>query len=162
MMADSESVIHGAEGNGRRRFLNWFLGTSIGGLVALIFYPMIRFVSPPDMPEAATNQVEAGLTNDPELVENDFKIVRFGADPVLLFRMPDGEFRAFSAVCTHLACIVEYQGNDERIWCNCHNREYYLHGINIGGPPPKPLESFNVNLVSNGPNRPETIVISRA
>ncbi len=161
-MADSESVIHGAEGNGRRRFLNWFLGTSIGGLVALIFYPMIRFVSPPDMAEAATNQVEAGLTNDPDLVENDFKIVRFGADPVILIRTPDGEFRAFSAVCTHLACIVEYQENHGRIWCNCHNGEYDLHGINIGGPPPKPLESFDVNLVANGPGRPETIVISRA
>ena len=161
-MADTEHVIHGAENHGRRSFLNWFLGTSIGGLVLLIVYPVLRFVSPPDMPEAATNQVEAGLTNDPELVGKDFKIVRFGADPVLLFRMPDGEFRAFSAVCTHLACIVEYQGSHERIWCNCHNGEYDLHGINISGPPPKPLESFNVNLVSNGPDRPETIVISRA
>lgn len=161
-MADTGPVIHGTENHGRRSFLNWFVGTSVGGLVSLILYPVVRFVSPPDVPEAATNQVEAGLTNDPDLAAKDFKIVRFGADPVILIRLPDGEFRAFSAVCTHLACIVEYQEGHKRIFCNCHNGVYDLHGINIGGPPPRPLLPFKVNLASNGPGRPENIIISRA
>jgi len=46
-----------------------------------------------------------------------------------------------------------------------HGRRSFLNwflGTSIGGPPPKPLESFNVNLVSNEPGRSETIVISRA
>ena len=46
----------------RRRFLNWFLGTSSGALLASIFYPVLRFISPPEVPEASTNQVEAGAT----------------------------------------------------------------------------------------------------
>ncbi len=147
---------------GRRNFLNWFLGTSVGGLCVAVLYPVIRFVSPPEEPEAATNQVEAGATNDPELVDRGFKIIRFGADPVILIRVSETEFRAFAATCTHLDCIVEFQKEHERIWCNCHNGEYDLHGRNVAGPPPKPLEPYEVNLASNGPSRPATIVVSRS
>ncbi|UCF37036.1 MAG: ubiquinol-cytochrome c reductase iron-sulfur subunit [Acidobacteriota bacterium] len=149
-------------GVGRRSFTNWFLGLSLGGLMTSIVYPVFRFMSPPDVPEAATNEVEAGPVNDPELVEKGFKIVRFGAEPVLLVQLGQKEYRAFAATCTHLDCIVEYQKGDQRIWCNCHNGEYDLNGRNVAGPPPKPLEVFAVNLVNGGSGQPETIVISRS
>jgi Rieske Fe-S protein len=147
---------------GRRNVLNWFLGTSVGGLLVAVLYPVARFVSPPDEPEAATHQVEAGATNDPELVEKGFKIVRFGAEPVILIRVSEDEYRAFAATCTHLDCVVEYQKDHARIWCNCHNGEYDLHGRNVAGPPPKPLEPYDVHLVSRGTGQPATIVVSRA
>ncbi len=96
-----------------RRFVNWFLGSTAGALVASIFYPVFRFLSPPEIPESTTNQVEAGPTNNPELVEKGFKIVRFGNDPVLLVRAGEDDYRAFAATCTHLDCIVEYQKDQE-------------------------------------------------
>jgi len=145
----------------RRRFLNWFLGTSAGALLAAVFYPALRFVSPPEIPEAATNQIEAGFTNDPELLDKGYKIVRFGAEPVILIRVSEGDFRAFAATCTHLDCIVEYHRNEQVIWCNCHNGEYDLSGQRVAGPPPKPLEAFEVDLVSRGSNEPKSIVVSR-
>ena len=80
-----------------RRFVNWFLGSSAGALVASIFYPVFRFLSPPEVPESTTHQVEAGPTNDPELVEKGFKIVRFGNEPVLLVRVAEDDYRAFAA-----------------------------------------------------------------
>lgn len=146
----------------RRRFLNWFLGTSTGALMASVFYPVIRYISPPEVPEASTNQVEAGATNDPELLENGYKIIRFGQEPVILVRVADGDFRAFAGTCTHLDCIVEYQKDKRRIWCNCHNGEYNLHGQRVAGPPPRPLETFQVDLVDKGPREPQSIVVSRA
>ena len=146
----------------RRRFLNWFLGTSSGALLASIFYPVLRFISPPEVPEASTNQVEAGATNDPELLENGYKIIRFGVEPVILVRAAEGDFRAFAGTCTHLDCIVEFQKDKKRIWCNCHNGEYNLHGQQVAGPPPKPLEPFQVDLVYKGAGEPQSIVISRA
>lgn len=162
-MPDTGQHFQGPENHGRRNFINWFLGTSVGGLVLFILYPVLRFMSPPDVPEATTNQVEAGLTSDPDLVAGGFKIVRFGSEPVILIRIAEGdEFRAFSATCTHLDCVVEFHEDHQRIWCNCHNGEYDLHGINVGGPPPRPLEPYEVHLVSNGPDRPASIVISRA
>ena len=149
-----------ADGN-RRSFLNWLLGTSVGALFASVVYPVARFLSPPEIPEASTRQVEAGLVNDPELLEHGFKILRFGNEPVILVRVGESEFRAFAGTCTHLDCIVEYHKEPKRIWCNCHNGEYDLRGRVVAGPPPRHLEAFQVDLVSRAADQPQTIVVSR-
>ncbi len=145
----------------RRRFINWLLGTSAGALLVSVVYPVLRFIVPPDVPEATTNRVEVGPTNDPELLDKGFKIVRFGSQPVILLRVAEDDFRAFSGVCTHLDCIVEYQRDHQRIWCNCHNGAYDLTGRNIAGPPPHPLDRFEVDLAPGGPGQPATIIVSR-
>ena len=147
--------------NGRRRFLNWFLNSSLMALFAAVAYPVARFISPPEVPEATTRRVEAGRMNDPELLEKGYKIVRFGAQPVLLIRLAQNELRAFAATCTHLDCIVEYQRVNKRIWCNCHNGEYNLQGQVVAGPPPKPLAKYEVHVLGEGADA-GTIVISRA
>jgi cytochrome b6-f complex iron-sulfur subunit len=146
----------------RRQFINWFLGTGFGALIASVLYPVLRYVSPPRIPEASTNQIEAGPVNDPQLMDKGFKIVRFGAEPVILVRVADNDFRAFSATCTHLDCIVGYQKDKTRIFCNCHGGSYDLNGRNVGGPPPRPLTPFKVNLASKGAGQPPTVVISKA
>lgn len=145
----------------RRRFINWLLGTSVGGLMASILYPIARFVSPPEIPEAATSQIDAGRTNDPELIDKGFKIVRFGSEPVILVRVSDTDYRAFTATCTHLDCIVEYRQDRNLIWCWCHNGVYDLQGRNIGGPPPRPLEPYTVHLVEGKAGEAHSIVIER-
>ena len=148
-------------GTNRRGFLGWFLGTSVGALLLSVLYPIVRFLSPPDIPEATTNQVDAGTVRDPELLEKGNKIVRFGADPVLLLKVSETEYRAFSATCTHLDCIVEYQAKEKRIWCNCHNGEYDLNGRNVAGPPPRPLERFDVHVVAKA-NAPASLIVARS
>lgn len=152
---------HG-ERQGRRNFLNWFLGTSATALFASVAYPIARFLGTPKEPEASTNQVQAGLTNDPELVEKGYKIIRFGNEPVIIIKVSETDIRAFSAVCTHLDCIVEYRKGERDIWCNCHNGEYDLRGRNIGGPPPRPLTPYQAHLVDNGAGQPASIVVSRS
>jgi Rieske Fe-S protein len=146
---------------GRRRLINWFLGGSFGALIASVIYPILRFISPPRIPEATTAQVEAGDTNDPQLLQKGFKIVRFGADPVIVVRASETDIRALSATCTHLDCIVGYQKDRNRIWCNCHGGSYDLNGNNVGGPPPRPLTPYKVNLVAKGSGT-STIVVSKA
>jgi len=145
----------------RRRVLNWFLGTSVGALVASIVYPALRYVTPPRLAEATANEVEAGDANDPELREKAFKIVRFGADPVILVRAADEKLYAFSATCTHLDCIVGFQKDRNRIFCNCHGGAYDLTGRNVSGPPPRPLTPFKVHLVAKSEGT-STIVVSKA
>ena len=145
----------------RRRFLNWLLGTSFGALMVSVLYPIARFVSPPRIPEPSTAQIEAGVTDDPTFREKAFKIVRFGADPVIVVRAADDDYRAFSATCTHLDCIVGYQKDRNRLWCNCHGGAYDLTGRNIAGPPPRPLTAFKVNLAPKSGGA-STIVVSKA
>lgn len=146
----------------RRKFINWFLGTSVGAAFASMVYPVFRFLSPPEVPEAGVHQIEAGPTNDPAFLDSGFKIVRFGVEPVIVVRLAEDDFRAFAGTCTHLDCIVEFQRPEQRLWCNCHNGGYDMTGRNTVGPPPKPLEVFEVDLVQDNPSQPATVVVSRA
>ena len=146
----------------RRRALNWFLGSSVGALATSIVYPVLRFISPPIVPEAATDQVEAGATDDPELVEKGFKILRFGAEPVILVRVSETDYRAFTATCTHLDCVVEFHKAEQVIWCNCHNGQYDLNGRNVAGPPPRPLTPLRVHVVARGAGQAGSLVVSRS
>lgn len=145
----------------RRQILNWFLGTSFGALIASVIYPVLRYMTPPKISEATTNQIEAGQVNDPQLLERGYKIVRFGAEPVILVKAADNDFRAFSATCTHLDCIVGFQKEQTRIYCNCHGGCYDLQGRNVSGPPPRPLTPYKVNVVAKG-SEPGLIVVSKA
>jgi Rieske Fe-S protein len=145
----------------RRSLLDWMLGTSAGALLVSVAYPVLRYLSPPRVPEATTRQVEAGPVNDPELLKTGFKIVRFGTEPVILIRVGEDDFRAFSATCTHLACIVEFQKPERRIFCNCHGGIYDLNGRNVAGPPPRPLDRYEVNRVAKA-GQPDELVVTRA
>lgn len=145
----------------RRQILNWFLGTSVGALIVSVVYPVLRYMTPPKIAEASTNQIEAGQVNDPQLMERGYKIVRFGAEPVILVKAADNDFRAFSATCTHLDCIVGFQKEQTRIYCNCHGGCYDLQGRNVSGPPPRPLTPYKVNVVAKG-SEPGLIVVSKA
>ena len=79
----------------------------------------------------------------------------FGAAPAIVVRLATGELRAFSAVCTHLSCTVQYRSDLSQIWCACHNGHYDLNGRNVSGPPPRPLEPYDVSV------RNEQIVLTR-
>ncbi|MEW5976347.1 MAG: ubiquinol-cytochrome c reductase iron-sulfur subunit [Acidobacteriota bacterium] len=138
---------------GRRRFMNYLMSTSLGATLAAIAYPIIEFLIPPQVAEAPQSNVVAGSVN--ELKPNSGKIFKFGTQPGILVRTPSGELRAFSAICTHLNCTVQYRDDFEHIWCACHNGHYDLNGKNIAGPPPRPLEQYTVNV------RGDNIIVSK-
>ena len=137
----------------RRDLLSWLLGTWGAGVVGAVVYPVLRFLAPPEIPEAPTLSVSAGKASD--LTSNSARLVPFGAEPAIVVRTAGGELRAFSAVCTHLSCTVQYRPDLHQIWCACHNGHYDLSGRNVSGPPPKPLPAYEVNV------KGDEIVISR-
>jgi len=137
----------------RRSFIGWLLGGGVAASLGSFLYPVVRFVNPPAVSEAAVNEVSAGRVQD--LRVNSGKIVKFGSRPVLLIRSGETEWRAFSAVCTHLNCTVQYREDAHTIWCACHNGTYDLNGSVISGPPPRPLDEFVVRL------RGEEVFVSR-
>ena len=91
-----------------------------------------------------------------DVANNSGRIFKFGNRPGILVRTPSGELRAFTARCTHLDCTVQYRDDVSHIWCACHNGHFDLQGRNISGPPPTPLEQFDVNV------RGDQIVVSRS
>ena len=128
----------------RRQVLDWLLGSWLAGVLGSIVYPVARYLVPPDLPEAAPPSVNAGKAAT--LLANAGRIVPFGTQPVVVVRTSTGELRAFSATCTHLTCTVQYRSDLEHIWCACHNGHYDLNGRNIAGPPPRPLDPFDVAI----------------
>jgi len=128
----------------RRDFINKFLGTSLVGTILAFLYPVIGFIIPPKQTEVAVNKVEAAKVG--ELTPNSFKIFKFGNLPGILINTPAGELKAFTAICTHLACTVRYDNETETIHCPCHNGRFDLAGNVLSGPPPSPLETYNVEI----------------
>ncbi|HXG52643.1 MAG TPA: ubiquinol-cytochrome c reductase iron-sulfur subunit [candidate division Zixibacteria bacterium] len=140
----ANDVLSPGENRARRDFLNWFLGTAAGAFAASVLYPVSRYLVPPKVEESTAHTVTLSIKPQ-ELKPNSGQIFRFGSQPAILVKTPAGELKAFSAVCTHLACIVQYRSDISHIWCACHNGHFDLNGKNIEGPPPKPLEEYAVN-----------------
>jgi Rieske Fe-S protein len=139
----------------RRNFLNWFLATSAGAFAVAVLYPLSRYLVPPKVEESTAKTVTLSV-KPADVKVNSGEIFRFGSQPAILVRTPANELKAFSAVCTHLSCIVQYRSDVSHMWCACHNGHYDLNGKNIIGPPPKPLEEYVVNV------KGDQIVVSKS
>ncbi len=151
--------VQGLNGNqevarqGRRGFIGTLIGGGLLTLLGSLLYSVVRYVIPPKVADAGLPSVVAGKVKD--FPNNSGKIFRFGNRPGILVRTRTGEFRAFSAICTHLACTVQYRPDLEHIWCACHNGHFDLFGKNIGGPPPRPLVPFDAAV------RGDDVIVSR-
>lgn len=137
----------------RRGFVELLLGAGFLATAAAFIYPVLRYFVPPKAVDLGGDSVVAGKVGD--LKPNSGKIFRFGSRPGLLILTADGQYRALSAVCTHLSCTVQYRPDLKEIWCACHNGKYGLDGRNISGPPPRPLQAYDVQV------RGDEIYVSR-
>jgi Rieske Fe-S protein len=136
-----------------RRWINLLLASGVVASVASFIYPALRYIIPPPVSESTSRSAVAAKVG--ELKNNSAKVFKFGSEPAILVRTPDGQYRAFSAVCTHLSCTVQYRSDLHEIWCPCHNGMYDLTGRNVSGPPPKPLAAYEVHVQG------EDIVVTR-
>jgi Rieske Fe-S protein len=138
----------------RRRFLDGLLAAGFCSTIAAIVYPVWRYLIPPVSGEPATQSVVAAQAS--QIPANAGVLFRFGSKPGILIRTPEGKLGAFSAICTHLDCTVQYKADTSQIWCACHNGLYDLAGNVVSGPPPRPLERLIVN------QRGDEVVVNRA
>ena len=83
------------------------------------------------------------------------KMVQLGAEAVIVVRRRDG-LAAFSAVCTHLGCLVKWNGDKGQFICPCHAAAFGSDGEVLGGPPPSPLPRMKVQEVG------DKVYVSRA
>ena len=128
----------------RRRFVGALLGSGFLATAVAFLYPVLRYLVPPKLSDVGGDAVVAGRVG--ELKPNSGNIFRFGNRPGLLIHTSSGEYRAMSATCTHLSCTVQYRDDLHQVWCACHNGKYDLNGRNVSGPPPRPLEAFEVQV----------------
>jgi len=116
---------------------------SLGSLASYIFYPVVEFLFHKKMlplPKAVT----VPMAEVDRLAPNTAVYFKYGRLPGILLKTGEGELRAFSAKCTHLDCNVKYLEGDKKFYCACHDGFFDDQGVNIAGPPPRPLPVFKI------------------
>ena len=81
---------------------------------------------------------------DPPTVVADGK-----SSTTLTIRVTENDIRALSAVCTHLGCIVKWDGAKQQLVCPCHVAAFDVNGNVVGGPAPSPLQSLAARIVQD-------------
>jgi len=129
----------------RRNFLN-ILKTAGAFLGAgAVLGPIVAYFYPPKLEEVPSEPVL--VCSEVELPVGASKIVAFGRYPALVINTPNG-LRAYSAVCTHFACITKWNAEEGLIVCPCHEGYFAVEdGSVVSGPPPTPLTMLAVEVV---------------
>lgn len=74
-----------------------------------------------------------------EVAPGQGKTVRVNGERLAVYRDPAGHLHAVSSVCTHLGCLVKWNGA-ERTWdCPCHGSRFSIDGTVLDGPATRPL-----------------------
>ena len=73
----------------------------------------------------------------------------FTSEKIVVTQPNSGDFKAFSAVCTHMGCIVSTISNGT-IDCPCHGSQYSIStGAVVGGPAPSPLPAQVIKVTGS-------------
>jgi len=93
---------------------------------------------------AASGNGTSALAATSEIPVGSGKI--FTPEKVVVTQPVSGDFKAFSAVCTHMGCIVN-QISDGTIDCPCHGSQFSIKdGSVVGGPAPSPLAAEAIKV----------------
>lgn len=141
----------------RRDFLatlTWAIGALLGAGLGI---PAVAYIIGPALQREETQEwIELGSTTKVELgTPTLFKakvqrktgwIVDEKQLSVYLLTEDGRDFVAMSNICTHLGCRVRWIANQDVFFCPCHNGVFAKDGTVLEGPPPRPLDRFDVRV----------------
>jgi menaquinol-cytochrome c reductase iron-sulfur subunit len=153
-MAEEEKKIS------RRTFLG-FATWAIGGVISVgVGIPAISYVVGPSLQKTDTQEwIRIGSSSKVEIgIPTLFKvkiqkqvgwIVNEEELAVYILTENGSDFVALSNICTHLGCRVRWILDQDKFYCPCHNAVFDKDGQVVAGPPPRPLDQYQVK-VENG------------
>jgi cytochrome b6-f complex iron-sulfur subunit len=134
----------------RRGFLKILLAF-LGSITFLSFaYTFLKYLI--SLP-AKSAELKTLTIHKSDVPSGEAKNIIFHNAPAVIINRPDKGYFAFSRICTHLGCLVEYSKSNLRFICPCHAGVYDLDGNVVSGPPPKPLTAIPLKIEG------ETIII---
>lgn len=71
-------------------------------------------------------------------------LVTIGGHKIAAFRETSGTLHTFSAACTHMKCIVQWNKSEQTWDCPCHGGRFSATGAVISAPPTKPLTPVDI------------------
>lgn len=141
----------------RRDFLSLSI-VVMGGIIGVGFLiPAIAYIIGPARKRAesdewirlgSTSKVEVG---NPTLFKATIEkqtgwIVNEEEIAVYILTDNGRDYIAMSNICTHLGCRVRWISDQEKFFCPCHNAIFDEQGLVVSGPPPEPLERYEVKV----------------
>lgn len=141
----------------RRNFLTaatGAIGALIGGALTI---PAVAYVVGPALQRrvaqnwlriGAASKVELGtptlfkatVTNQTGWIVNEEEI------SVYVYTENGRDFIALSNICTHLGCRVRWIEDQDQFFCPCHNAVFSKEGDVLAGPPPRPLDRYELKI----------------
>jgi cytochrome b6-f complex iron-sulfur subunit len=130
----------------RRTFIQALVSFSVFATLGGVLTPIIAYLWPPAQ-RTATKGERVAVGDEKDLPVGQGKVVSAGDKPVIVVHTAQGSVKAYSAVCTHLGCIVGWQQSRGFIQCPCHDARFNpVTGAVISGPAPRPLPPVQVSI----------------
>lgn len=76
------------------------------------------------------------------ITQGEGKVVNIGGNKIAVYKDKSGKITKLSAVCTHLGCIVNWNGKEDTWDCPCHGSRFDKTGAVINGPAKQPLKKI--------------------
>jgi menaquinol-cytochrome c reductase iron-sulfur subunit len=129
-----------------------FAGSIMGVVVGL---PVISYLISPALSGAKTDAwVAVGKLDSYQVgVPAPFSFTRSKVNgwektvnsySVYVLRGTGQDVKVLSSVCTHLGCRVTYNKDTDVYACPCHDARFSREGAVISGPPPRPMDHYEV------------------
>jgi menaquinol-cytochrome c reductase iron-sulfur subunit len=142
----------------RRSFFASMLGACAGLIATVIGAPMLRYILYPVLAGAKTDKwtavgdvtefenLNAPVTKTISLVQRDGWREVVSDQPVFISRSSNGMLQVLSPICPHLGCSVAWHENQDKFICPCHGGQFAADGKRLSGPPPRGLDSLDVQI----------------
>ncbi len=129
----------------RRDFLGWAWSISLIGLFGQAGTALFDFFKPRVEPGSFGSKVVAGQVNE-------FRagtVSHISKGRFFISCLEDGKMLALWHRCTHLGCTVPWREDEHQFHCPCHSSLFNPKGEVIGGPAPRPLDIFPIEVVDS-------------
>jgi menaquinol-cytochrome c reductase iron-sulfur subunit len=142
----------------RRTFLARIVQVISAAIAGLFTFPVLAFIRGSFSTEKDQSFYPITLIGDLEADVtrvNFTRLVRDGwrsqttEEYVWVKKNSDGQIVVFEPHCTHLGCAYAWVSATQEFDCPCHGGKFDQNGKRIAGPPPRPLDRYEVKVEGN-------------
>jgi len=140
----------------RRRFFKYCVNGIATAITAALSIPLGGFFVLPSLKKSKSGWKECGPVDEFKIGEIKLVPLKplakkswpedWGKEAAFVYRKSENEFVVYNLHCTHAGCPVNWNGQAKRFFSPCHGGVFDQNGKVLGGPPPRPLDRYEVKI----------------